>query len=786
MNFTFDKRRLEVAAVPEHFHNASVRLDEVAHEAPRRVVLVGMPNVGKSVVFGALTGTYVTVSNYPGTTVEITRGKLAGDTACEVIDTPGTNNLVPMSEDEAVTRDMLLAERHDALIQVGDAKNLARSILMTLQLAELGTPFILNLNMMDEANARGLSLDLEALREELSGVEINTSTATHGEGLEPLRDYVARIEGRRDQGNGLSLPCAPTYPADVERAVEAISACLPPLVVAKRAVSLMLLCGDRGFDARLAKLAGDEARRVAAEHATDIARAHAVPVFALLSRVRLARAQAIVRACQSRTSTESLASHTRIGSWLARVVGRYATDRLWGIPILLVALFFAYEVVGVFGAGICVDFIENGIFGNVVATASLDKDARRLAPDGEQRLTVERRADRDEVVITAEKLVDGHYVADPTATIDAYDDMTSLVASATNGVLILSDEESQGSVAKIWSGHLNRFFYRFFGEARHPLLTDFFVGSYGLITMGFTYAIAIVLPVVATFFFVFSMLEDSGYLPRLAVMANRQLRIIGLNGKAVLPMVLGLGCDTMATLTARIMETKKERILVTLMLALGIPCSSQLAVILAMTQRTSMLASAVWLFVVLFTILGVGFVAARVVPGDSSDFLLELPPLRRPSLGNLVRKTMARIEWYLREAVPLFIAGTVVLFALDRFNLLRFVHRIGEPVVHHILGFARDGGASDKVSEALLIGFLRRDFGAAGLLDMARGRQLSAADVAVSMVTITLFIPCIANVFMIIKERGWKAAALTCAFVFPYALAMGGLVRLFFNVVTST
>ena len=109
---------------------------------------------------------------------------------------------------------------------------------------------------------------------------------------------------------------------------------------------------------------------------------------------------------------------------------------------------------------------------------------------------------------------------------------------------------------------------------------DFFVGEYGLVTMGVTYAIAIVLPVVSTFFFLFGFLEDSGYIPRLAVFSDRIFRSMGLNGKAVLPMVLGLGCDTMATMTTRILATPKERLIAILLLALGIPCSAQLATIL--------------------------------------------------------------------------------------------------------------------------------------------------------------------------------------------------------------
>ena len=117
---------------------------------------------------------------------------------------------------------------------------------------------------------------------------------------------------------------------------------------------------------------------------------------------------------------------------------------------------------------------------------------------------------------------------------------------------------------------------------------ELFVGEYGLITMGLTYAFAIVLPIVGTFFLAFGLLEDSGYLPRLAIMSNRVFRLMGLNGKAVLPMVLGLGCDTMATMTARILETRKERIIVTLLLALGVPCSAQLGVILGLADYVSL------------------------------------------------------------------------------------------------------------------------------------------------------------------------------------------------------
>jgi ferrous iron transport protein B len=289
--------------------------------------------------------------------------------------------------------------------------------------------------------------------------------------------------------------------------------------------------------------------------------------------------------------------------------------------------------------------------------------------------------------------------------------------------------------------------------------------------MALTYALALVLPIVTTFFIAFGALEDSGYLPRLAVMLNRAFRAMGLSGKAVLPMVLGLGCDTMATLTTRVLETPRERLIVILLLALGVPCSAQLAVVLGLLGPLPGPALVVWLAVVLLSLFGVGRLAAAVIPGSRSDFILELPPLRRPRLGNMLVKTLGRVEWYLKEAVPLFVLGTLILFAADRLHVLRYVEQAGRPVVTGLLGLP------PEASQAFVIGFLRRDFGAAGLFRLAETGALDTSQVLVAAVTITLFIPCIAHLFMIVRERGLRTALAVAAFVIPFAVAMGALVR---------
>jgi len=302
-----------------------------------------------------------------------------------------------------------------------------------------------------------------------------------------------------------------------------------------------------------------------------------------------------------------------------------------------------------------------------------------------------------------------------------------------------------------------------------PVVVDLLVGEYGLWTMGMTYALALIFPIVTTFFLAFGVLEDSGYLPRLAALSNRLFQHMGLNGKAVVPMVLGLGCVTMATLTTRVLETKRERFLVILLLALAIPCSAQLGVVMGILAGVSFSAMMIWSGVVALVLLTIGWLASRLMPGERTQLLVELPPMRWPVLSNVVVKTVARIEWYLKEVVPLFLLGTALLFLLDRTGILNQIIKVGEPLVSGWLGLPPEASA------AFLVGFLRRDFGATGLFIMQSQGMLSPMQVVVAMVTITLFIPCIASVLMIAKERSWRTALGMVVLITPLAFLIGGL-----------
>jgi ferrous iron transport protein B len=641
----------------------------------KKLILVGNPNVGKSVIFRRLTGRFALVSNYPGTTVEISRGELRlGSVVYEVVDTPGVTSLVPQSEDERVTCELLLREAPDVIVQVADAKNIRRTLLLTCHLAELGVPMVLVLNMIDEMYDRGIDIDSDAVSR-LFGIPVVETIATYGHGLRHLLRAIPRaavphlqwveenslrdIFGPLRQSTGLPLPLAVEW----------------------------LEAGDVGFVRSVEQWIGSPQT----ERVKEAMACHHCAFHRHLCReiVRhrenfLNRAVAMVKRNHAEAKLQTDSTRRRRHQ-VTSILGRLTRQPLTGIPILIGVLWVMYEFVGRLGAQVLVDLLENGLFGRYLIPW-----AERLIPAGG--------------------------------------------------------------------------------------LADLLLGRYGLLSMGLTYAIAIILPVVTTFFFAFGVLEDSGYLPRLAILSDRLLRTMGLTGKAILPLILGLGCDTMATLTTRILPSAKERVIATLLLALGVPCSAQLGVILGMASSFTPAAAVTVLVVVASQLVLVGSLASKVIPGHRGDFIFEIPPIRRPLLTNVLAKTWYRLKWFLGEVVPLFLLATFVLFVLDRVSVggqsgIGWIEAALRPLVVGWLDLPAEAAT------AFIMGFLRRDYGAAGLFDLARRGQVTTQQAIVSLVVITLFVPCLANFLVIIKEHGWKRALSIVGFIVPFAFLIGGLVN---------
>ena len=637
----------------------------------RTVLLVGNPNVGKSVLFRNLTQRYVMVSNFPGTTVEIARARARfNGRDVEVVDTPGINDVAPRSEDARVTREMLERHPEATVVQVADAKNLRRALLLTLQLAELGRPMVLVLNMMDELEERGGKIDVERLSRIL-GVPVVTAVALRNRGTAEL--------------------------------VAALDHAAPP------AETLFRMEGP-----------GDGLAT-----GTDYER----------NRARLALIHEVLARTYSLERPPGASFGVRLGFW--------AMHPVKGLAVLAVVLLAVFWLVGLLGAGTLVDLLETGVFGQHLNPLAIRAaDAALPFPHVHEIETLE--------AAVALPLTPVHEIG-----------LGSWEREALVPGYRLVSPDGSAPVLTGW-------------QVPARFVHDFLVGRYGLVTMALSYAFAIVLPIVTTFFLLFSVLEDSGYLPRMSIMVNRLFRFMGLNGKAVLPMILGLGCDTMATMTTRVLETRKERVVTTMLLALAVPCSAQLGVLLAMMAALSPAGVLAWTALMVGIVFLVGWLTARVFGGPGAgDFIQEIPPMRRPQAGNVAIKTAARLNWYLKEVIPLFVAGTAILFVLDELGLLAVLGRAGEPLVSGWLGLP------PETSNAFLVGFLRRDFGAVYLLDAATGPVplLSPHQILVAMVTITLFMPCIANFLMIAREHGLRIAWAMAAFIFPFAFLVGGLVH---------
>lgn len=637
--------------------------------AANAILLVGHPNVGKSVLFHRLTGAYVNVSNYPGTTVEVTRASARFDREAMLLDTPGVLALPSRSDDERATMQALLNESSRCLVQVGDAKNLRRTLTLTALLAELGVPMVLALNMHDEAAARGVMVDIPALSEEL-GIPVLATVATGGEGIGELTSGMTHA--RRAEA---LLRYDPEIESDIKRVADAITRLAPHPLLAARGLAILYMGGDSVVADWLAEHAGDNLAQIEALRQAASDRADG-DLPALLARERTEAADALATSVIQRALKSS--------PLLSQRMGQYVVHPVWGIPILLAVLYAVYQFVGVFGATTLVGLMEKDLFEGILNPAFSD-------------------------FVTA-------------------------------------------TISPVW-------------------LQELLVGQYGLWTMGMTYALALILPIVSTFFFAFGILEDSGYLPRLTVIANRLFAMIGLNGRAVLPMVLGLGCVTMATLTTRILHSRRERLITIFLLALAIPCSAQLGVVLGMLGGVSFSAVLIWVLAMVGVLLLAGFLAAKLIPGRRIPLVTELPPMRLPIIANVLKKTGGRLKWYLVEVIPLFLLGTFIMYAMDKSGVLPAIIEAGEPLVSGWLGLPKEASA------AFVMGFLRRDFGATGLFAMAH--SLSPIQAVVGMITITLFIPCFASLMMMVKEQGSKVALGMVAVIVPFAFLIGGL----FNIV---
>ena len=636
-------------------------------------MLLGLPNVGKSTIFSRLSNDKIRISTYPGTVVEIKRGKLRVEGhEIEIIDVPGVYNLSSNSDNEKVARNLLIDETPDLVIQVADAKNLKRSFVLTSLLAEFNIPLVLVLNMVDEAAQRGIKVKRHKL-EDILGTAVIETVASEGVGIASVISAL---------GKALKPSYPSRYPTTLADAVRSLAGLMADKSYAeweKRALALFSLADDKETSRWARQRSGINDNTVALHIIEDAGRSFYRPLDLIISRANDLWAEALY--------AESVYFTPVTSTPLLDRIGHLALTPVTGSLILFILLAALYFIVGKFAAGYLVDFLVKDFFGGVVA------------PHLNHAMTV----------------------------------------------------------------------------IPFALVREILGGEYGLYTMALIPAFGLVLPVIVVFFFIFGFIEDSGYFSRLSILLNRLFRKIGLNGKAVLPIVLGFSCVTMATISTRILDSKKERFIAIFLLSLGVPCSAKLSVIVVILAQVSFAAFLVVFGVVFALTMTSGFILSKLMHAESSPFIMEIPPIRIPSLRNVITKTSYRSLMFLREALPLFIISALGLFLVEKIGLLVYVEDLAAPVVKGFLGLP------PQFAESLIMGFIRGEAGIAVLKKMADAGVMDHLQLVVAMIVTILFIPCVTNFLLIIKEQGSKKAFAIIISVTACAIMIGGIMNYFFR-----
>lgn len=592
-----------------------------------KIVLVGNPNVGKSVIFNNLTGCYVEVSNYPGTTVDVSRKNFKN---IEIIDVPGIYGIGDFNDEEKVAKQVIFEA--DYVINVASAISLDRDLFLTQQLIDYGFKVILVLNQIDEAQKRGIIIDLDLLKNIL-GVEVYSTVATKKIGMDKINNCIDSLDLFKRGNSG-----------------EYLSAFL----TSEKIKTLQSIEDD--------------------EEDRDT-----------VYKQRRAKVNSIIN--------ESIIFKGAAFS-ISKSLGILLLNPLYGVIISALVLLTLYQIVGVWIAGDLVDFIENQL------------------------------------------------------------------------------------LLKYYIPFIQSFIGKFIGTG---FLREILVGEFGLFTMTVQYILGVLLPLVSGFYFFMAILEDSGYLPRLAALSDRVLSKIGLNGRAIIPIILGFGCVTMATITTRILGSERERTIANVILGLAIPCSAQLGIIIGLLALIgSVKASLIYLATILIVLFSVAFVLNKLLPGKSTDLLIDLPPVRLPILKNIIDKTIFKTWHFLSESTPLFFLGSFLITVLNLSGSLVSIQKFLAPITVKVMNLP------PETASIFIMGLIRRDFGAAGLAKMVGiggHAVLTHSQVLVSIVALTMFVPCIASVVVFYKERGFKEASAIWFGSWIAAFLVGGILAKILTVV---
>ncbi len=625
------------------------------------ILLVGNPNVGKSVVFNRLTGIGAISSNYPGTTVEILKGEvLIGGKPATIVDLPGLYSLSSGAEDQMVASRMILRSTPDLVLVVADATRLEPGIVLISQLIELGFPVLVALNMMDVARKRG-DLDIDVLSKVL-GVPIVPTVAVTGEGIDSL---LKAIENYKYQRSGFQV----RYDSHIEAYIQVLCRSLGDLRLKypPRGAFIKLLEGERSFSEGIPEGTWEKVERLRQEFKEE----HDEDLEVHVNRDRYGEAGRII----TQVSTPKPRERT-LGQKLSDLTLRPLT----GIPILLLVL-----------AGVLASIIFIG------------------------------------------GLLEG-------ALIGAYTDLVG----------------------------------DFFIDLGSAMGGDLGPAVASGLDLSIQAMLALVIPYILLFYLILALLEDSGYLPRVVVLLDSIMHRIGLHGQALIPMLVGMGCNVPAILATRVIESRREKLIIATIIVMAVPCSAQMAIIVGTVGNFGGLIYVVAILLILLTLVVLlALLLHRAIKFEPGSLMIEIPDLTVPRLENVSRKTYMRVKEFFLIAFPILLVGSLVLEVLSAYGVLE---AIVEPMAFFTEGFL---GLPAVIIIALIFGILRKEMSYQLLIVL-----LGTADLASVMtvdqffvfaLVMATFMPCMSTLAAMIKEYGVKDSLKVTIASIALAFSLGGI-----------
>lgn len=292
--------------------------------------------------------------------------------------------------------------------------------------------------------------------------------------------------------------------------------------------------------------------------------------------------------------------------------------------------------------------------------------------------------------------------------------------------------------------------------------------DFGILPTGVFLALGLVLPVLFCFYIAFGILEDSGYLSRISILLDKLLQKMGLNGKSVIPLIMGFSCVTMAILTTRMLDTKREKNIASFLLLLGMPCAPLLAVMFVILGKMPISASMTVFGIIFLQIVIAGFLADKILPGIRSPLFMEIPPMRLPKILQILKMSALKTYFFMKEAVPVFILASLIVFLFERAGGLAALERASEPVIHSFMGLPRES------VQVFIKTIIRRESGATEIQHLSS--LYDNVQLVVNLLVMTFLSPCMNATIVLFKERGGKAAAVILGSVMIYAVLIGSFV----------